>query len=87
MGISPGKAVEIQGKCYTQLASLKQLFEESVTNEKELKEQKSYVLETLRKSSTILYPLQTIRWSNPGENTVYNSINIIYIALASLFLT
>jgi len=44
MGISPGKAVEIRGKCYTQLASLKQLFEESVINEKEMKEQKSCIL-------------------------------------------
>jgi len=49
MGISPGMAVEIQGKCYTQLASLKQLFKESVIDEKELKQQKSYILETLRK--------------------------------------
>jgi len=41
MRISPGKAVEIRGKYYTQLASLKQLFEESVIDEKEMKEQKS----------------------------------------------
>ena len=51
MGISPGKAVEIRGKCYTQLASLKQLFEESVIDETELKEQKSSILETLIKLS------------------------------------
>jgi len=51
MGISPGKAVEIRGKCYSQLASLKQLFEESVIDEKELKEQKSSILETLKKLS------------------------------------
>jgi len=51
MGISHGKAVEIRGKCYTQLASHKQLFEESVIDEKEMKEQKSCILETLRKLS------------------------------------
>jgi len=34
---SPSKAVEIRGKCFSQLASLKQLFEESVLTEEELK--------------------------------------------------
>ena len=51
MGISPGKAVEIRGKCYAQLASLKKLFEESVIDERELEEQKGCILGTLRKLS------------------------------------
>ncbi len=51
LGVSPGKAVEIRGKCFSQLASLKQLFEESVLTEDELKEQKTSILETLRKLS------------------------------------
>ena len=51
LGVSPSKAVEIRGKCFSQLASLKQLFEESVLTEEELKEQKSSILETLRKLS------------------------------------
>ena len=37
LGVSPSKAVEIRGKCFTELASLKQLFEESVLTEEELK--------------------------------------------------
>lgn len=51
LGISPSKAVDIRGKCFSQLASLKKLFEESVLTEEELKEQKSSILETLRKLS------------------------------------
>ena len=51
IGISPGKAVDIRGKCYAQLASLKKLFEEDVTDEKELEEQKDCILGTLRKLS------------------------------------
>ena len=51
LAISPGKAVEIRGKCFSQLASLKQLFEDSVLTEDELKEQKSSILDTLRKLS------------------------------------
>ena len=50
VGISPTKAVDIRGKCFTQLSSLKQLFEESVITE-ELQEQKSCILNTLRKLS------------------------------------
>lgn len=49
--VSPSKAVDIRGKCFSQLASLKQLFEESVLTEEELQEQKSSILETLRKLS------------------------------------
>lgn len=49
--LSPSKAVDIRGKCFAQLASLKQLFEESVITEDELQEQKSSILKTLRKLS------------------------------------
>ena len=49
LGMSPGKAVEIRGRCFSQLATLKQLYEDSVLNEEELKEQKSSILETLSK--------------------------------------
>lgn len=51
IGISPGKAVDIRGKCYAQLASLKKLFEEAVIDEKEIEEQKGCILGTLRKLS------------------------------------
>ena len=51
LGISPSKTVEIRGKCLSQLASLKQLFEDSVLTEEELKEQKASILYTLRKLS------------------------------------
>ena len=51
LGVSPSKAVEIRGKCFSQLASLKQLFEEAVITEEELKEQKCCIFETLRKLS------------------------------------
>ena len=51
MGISPGKAVEIRGKCYAQLASLEKLFEDAVIDEKELEKQKGCILGTLRKLS------------------------------------
>ena len=47
LGISPSKAVEIRGKCLNQLASLKQLFEDSVLMEEELKEQKTSILDIL----------------------------------------
>ncbi len=48
LGVSPGKAVDIRGKCFAPLASLKQLFEDSVLTEEE---QNSSFLETLRKLS------------------------------------
>ena len=51
MGISPTKAVDIRGKCFSQLASLKKLFEESIITEDEMQEQKSSILKTLRKFS------------------------------------
>ena len=38
IGVSPSKAVYIRGKCLSQLANLKQLFEDSVLTEEELKE-------------------------------------------------
>ena len=46
LGVSPGKAVEIS---FHQLAMLKQLYEDQVLTEEELKEQKSDILYTLRK--------------------------------------
>jgi len=48
LGVSPSKAIEIIGKFISQLASLKQLFEELVLTEEEPKEQKSFILETLK---------------------------------------
>lgn len=51
MGLSPSKAVDIRGKCFAQLSSLKKLFEEAVITEEELKEQKGCILNTLRKFS------------------------------------
>ena len=49
--LSPSKAVDICGKCFAQLSSLKKLFEEAVITEDELKEQKCCILNTLRKFS------------------------------------
>ena len=51
IGLSPGRAVEIRGKCFQQLATLKKLFEDDVLTEQELQEQKSDILGTLRKLS------------------------------------
>ena len=51
MGLSPSKAVDIRGKCFAQLSSLKKLFEDAVITEDELQEQKSSILKTLRKFS------------------------------------
>lgn len=48
LGMSPSKAVEIRGKCFSQLATLKQLYEDKVLSEEQLEEQKSSILETLR---------------------------------------
>ena len=49
LGVSPAKAVDIRGKCFSQLASLKKLHEDSILTDEELKEQKECILETLRK--------------------------------------
>ena len=49
LGVSPGKAVDIRGKCFTQLASLKKLYEDSIISKDELQEQKSSILNTLKK--------------------------------------
>ena len=49
--VSPSKAVDMRGKCFAQLASLKQLFDDSVITEEELQEQKGCILQTLRKLS------------------------------------
>ena len=54
LGVSPSKAVEIRDKCFTQLANLKQLFEDSVLTEVELKEQKTSILDTLRKLKILI---------------------------------
>ena len=51
IGLSPGRAVEIRGKCFQQLAMLKKLFEDDVLTEQELQEQKNDILGTLRKLS------------------------------------
>ena len=52
-GISPGKIVDIRGKCFTQLANLKHLYEDSVISEDELQEQKSSILKTLKKFNSL----------------------------------
>ena len=36
--VSPGKAVDIRGKCFSQLANLNKLFDDSILAEGELKE-------------------------------------------------
>ena len=41
VGVSPSKIVDIRRKCLSQLPNLKQLFEDSVVTEEELKEQKN----------------------------------------------
>ena len=51
IGLSPGRAVEIRGKCFQQLAALKKLFEDNILMEQELQEQRSDILGTLRKLS------------------------------------
>ena len=51
IGVSPTKAVDVRGKCFAQLSSLKRLFEESIITEEELLEQKKCILKTLRKFS------------------------------------
>ena len=46
--ISPSKGVDIRGKCYNQLSTLKQLYEDSVLTAEEYKEEKKSVLEALK---------------------------------------
>ncbi|MCG8622810.1 MAG: hypothetical protein MJE68_12545 [Proteobacteria bacterium] len=48
MGVSPGKISEIRGKSYTQLATLKQLYEDGVLTH-EFQEQKEMILSGLKK--------------------------------------
>lgn len=48
-GISPGKSTELRTKNLQQLRLLQQLYEENVISDKELTEQKSIVLDALRK--------------------------------------
>ena len=50
-GISPGKSTEIRMKNLEQLRALHQLHQENIITEKELAEQKSIILATLRKLS------------------------------------
>ena len=49
--VSPGKAAEIRGKSFSQLGTLKRLFEDGVLTEKEFEEQKSIILSGLKKFS------------------------------------
>ena len=49
VGVSPSKSVDIRGKCLAQLSNLKQLLDESILTEEEVKEQKGCILGTLRK--------------------------------------
>ena len=49
IGISPGKTTDLRMKNLQQLRLLHQLFEENVITEKELQEQKSLILDALRK--------------------------------------
>ena len=48
-GVSPGRAAEIRGKCYSQLSTLKKLFQDGVLSQDELDEQKDLILDGLRK--------------------------------------
>ena len=49
LGVSPGKASEIRGKNFSQLATLKQLYEDSVLTLHEFEEQKEMILSGLKK--------------------------------------
>ena len=49
LGVSPGKASEIRGKSYSQLATLKQLYEDGVLTLGEFEEQKEMILDGLKK--------------------------------------
>ena len=49
LGASPGKISEIRGKSYTQLATLKQLYEDGVLTLHEFEEQKEMILSGLKK--------------------------------------
>jgi hypothetical protein len=49
LGVSPGKISEIRGKSYTQLATLKKLYEDGVLTLTEFEEQKEMILSGLKK--------------------------------------
>ena len=49
LGVSPGKLSEIRGKSYSQLATLKQLYEDGVLTVREFDEQKEMILNGLKK--------------------------------------
>ena len=44
VGISPTEAVDIRGKCFSQLSSAKKLFEDSVITEEELGKNVAYLI-------------------------------------------
>ncbi len=49
LGVSPGKASEIRGKSYSQLSTLKQLYDDGVLSMDEFEEQKKMILLGLKK--------------------------------------
>ena len=49
LGVSPGKASEIRGKRYSQLATLKQLYEDGVLTLQEFDKQKEMIFSSLKK--------------------------------------
>ena len=51
LGISPGKASEIRGKSYSQLGTLKHLYDDGVLTLHEFEEQKAMILNGLKKIS------------------------------------
>ena len=55
IGLSPGRAVEIRGKYFQQLA-LKKLFEDDILTEQELQKQKSGILGTSVCCHKVLVP-------------------------------
>ncbi len=49
LGVSPGKASEIRSKSYSQLSTLKQLYDDGVLSMDEFEEQKKIILSGLKK--------------------------------------
>ena len=49
LGVSPGKVSDIRGKSYSQLATLKQLYDDEVLTLHEFDEQKEMILNGLKK--------------------------------------
>ena len=48
-GISPGRAADIRGKSYSQLSTLRKLFQDGILSQDEFDEQKDLILDGLRK--------------------------------------